>query len=112
MLDTPGLRVVGLVVAITTLGACLLAWLLRVDHSRGMVLLRAVAVAVPASAVTLAAIFWITDDGGHATASRYGLPFLAAACVGLGASVTRRAEVGVAVFGVVAWLVAWIGILA
>ena len=110
MLDTPLLGVAGLVVAIATMGACLGAWLWPAGESRSVLLLRAVAVAVPLSAVTLTAIFWMTVDGGHATASRYGLPLFAAASVGLGASVTRRPALAVAIFGVTAWLVAWIGI--
>lgn len=113
MLDTPLLRAVGLIVVLATLGACLSAWVLRIDADRrAVLLLRAVPLAVAVSAVALAAILWITFQGGHLTASRYALPFLAAGSVGLGASVTRRAGVGVALLGVVAWLVAWIGILA
>lgn len=111
MLDTPLLRVVGLVVAIATMGACLCAWLWRVGDGRSMLLLRAVAVALAVSAVALTAIFWITVDGGHATASRYGLPLFAAASVGLGASVSRRAAVSVAVFGIAVSVLAWMGIL-
>ena len=113
VLDTPLLRAAGLIVVLATLGACLCAWLWRMEADpRSVLVLRAVALAVPVSAVMLVAIFWMTYQGGHWTASRYALPFLGAASVGLGATVRRRAAVPVALFGIAVWLAAWVGIVA
>jgi hypothetical protein len=113
VLDTPLLRVAGLIVVLATLGACLSAWLSRMDADpRSVLVLRAVALAIPASAVVLVAIYWITFQGGHWTASRYALPFLAAASVGIGAIARPRATVPIAMFGIAVWLAAWVGIVA
>jgi hypothetical protein len=113
VLDTPLLRAAGLLVVMATLGACLCAWLWRIDTDpRAILVLRSVALTVPISAVVLVAIYWAAYDGGHWTASRYALPLLAAASVGLGSSLGRRAAVPIALFGVAVWLAAWVGILA
>lgn len=112
VLDTPLLRAGSLILVVAALGACLCAWLWRIEvDRRALLVLRAVALAVPLSALMLVAILWITYQGGHWTASRYALPFLAAASVGLGAAVGRRAAIPVALFGIGMWVTAWVGIV-
>ena len=112
VLDTPLLRTAGLIVVVASLGACLVAWVGRMDADpRGVLVLRAVALTIPVSAVMLVAIFWITYQGVHSTASRFALPFLAAASVGLGTTVRRSAATPVALVGIAVWLAAWVGIV-
>ena len=112
VLDTPLLRAASLVVVLATLGACLVACVWRMDADRrGVLVLRAVALTIPVSALMLVAIYWITYQGVHSTASRFALPFLAAASVGLGATVRHRAAIPVGLFGVAVWLVAWGGLV-
>jgi hypothetical protein len=111
VLDTAPLAAASLIVAIATLGACMCAWLWRIEADpRGVLVLRAVALTVPISAVILAAIYWLAYQGVHATASRFALPILAGASIGLGVTVKRPAAIPLALFGIGVWLAAWFGI--
>ena len=112
VLDNATLGAVAFVLIIVIVGACLGSWLYRIDaDARSVMVLRAVAVAIPLSAVVLVAIFWIAYQGSLTVSTRYALPFLAAASAGLGASLTRRAAIPMAVFGVTVWLCAWTSFL-
>ncbi len=111
VLSNPVLDVVGQLVVLAVLGACLCAWLWRIDADvRGLIVLRSVALTIPLSAVALVAIFWVSSGGAAATSARYGLPFLAAASAGLGASIQRRAAVLVGILGLAVWLYPWVGL--
>jgi len=112
VLDTPLLRTAGSLVVLATLGACLWAWLWRTEIDyRSVIALRSVAFAIPVSAAVLVVTFWAAYEGGHTTASRYAIPFLAAASVGLGASISRRTAVPMALAGAAVWLSAWVGLV-
>jgi hypothetical protein len=111
-LDTPLLGAAGAIVVLATLGACISAWLWHTDFDlRAVIVLRSVAIAIPISAAVLVVIYWSTSQGGYWAASRFGVPFLAAASVGLGASVARRAALPVGLLGVFVWLCAWVGLV-
>lgn len=113
VLDTPLLQTVGLAVVVATLGAAVAAWVWPMgEPRRSLLVLRGTSIALPVSATMLAAIFWVTMEGGHWPTSRYGLPFLAAASVGLGASVTRRGEAMAVAGGLAAWIIAWLAMAA
>lgn len=113
VLDTPLLGAAGLVIVLVTLGACLCAWLWHIDADmRSLMVLRSVVLAVPICAIMLVVIYWASYQGAHLTASRYGIPFLAAASVGLGATLPRRTAIPIGVLGVAVWLSAWLGLVA
>ncbi len=102
---SPVLTAASQVLVLAILGACLCAWLWRIDADpRSVMVLRSVALAIPTSAVVLVAIYWISYLGGHSVSVRYGLPFLAAASVGLGSSLPRRAAIPMGLLGLAMWL--------
>jgi branched-subunit amino acid transport protein AzlD len=112
VLDNNVLDVAGLVVVLVTLGACLGAWLYRMDaDARSVTVLRSVALALPISAAVLVVIYWAAYQGSHAISPRFGIPFLAAASVGLGASIERRAGILAGLLGLVVWGCAWVGLV-
>lgn len=103
---------VGFVVILVLLGSSLGAWFWRMDaDERSVIVLRSVALAMPLSALALVVIYWAAYQGSHGAAQRYGLPFLAAASVGFGASVQRRAGVLVGLLGLSVWICAWVAII-
>ena len=113
VLDNPVLSVAGQVAVLMILGGCLCALLWRIEtNARSVTVLRSVALALPVSAIVLVAIYWITYKGGITSSPRYGLPFLAAASVGLGASITRRAAIPTALLGLGLWLCSWAAFVA
>jgi hypothetical protein len=100
------------VVILVVLGACFGAWFWRIDaDKRSVIVLRSVALALPLAAVALVVIYWVAYQGSHGTSPRYGLPFLAAASVGFGASVQRRAGILVGLLGLSVWILAWVDIV-
>ena len=59
----------------------------------------------------LTVVFAVAYQGVHQTASRYALPILAAATIGAGASVSRRAGPLVALMGAIVWCSTFVVIL-
>jgi hypothetical protein len=113
VLDYPLFRAAGAIVVVIIAAACLYSWLRRANTDvRSLIVLRAVSLALPVSAAVLVVVVGVTYQGGHWTASRYALPFLAAASVGLGSLVPRRLAPVAMLVGVGAWASAWAAILA
>lgn len=108
VLDTPVLDVVAQALVLMILGGCFCALLWRIEADpRGIAVLRSIAVAIPVSAAALVAIYWISYQGGITTSPRYGLPFLAAASLGVGVAIRRRVAIPAGLLGLGVWLCSW-----
>jgi hypothetical protein len=72
---------------------------------------RSTALAIPVAAIALTVTFYVFYDGSLQTASRYGLPFLAATAIGAGVMIRRKAAPFVALFGAAMWIGVFVAVL-
>jgi hypothetical protein len=112
-LSAPLPAMLSYVVVLLLFGAVLLAVVANVaEKPAALQILRAVAFAAPAAAVLFTAIYTVGYENAHSPASRYGLPLLGAAAVGVALVPRRREAAWLVALGVVTWLGAWSGLLA
>jgi hypothetical protein len=111
-LDSSLVKTGGLIVVIATMGASLWSWLGPDGTSfKPVIVLRSTALAIPVAAIALTVTFYVFYDGSLQTASRYGLPFLAATAIGAGVMIRRKAAPFVALFGAAMWIGVFVAVL-
>ncbi|MDT4976123.1 MAG: hypothetical protein QOG98_1881 [Pseudonocardiales bacterium] len=94
------------------MGASLWSWLGPDGTSfKPVIVLRSTALAIPVAAIALTVTFYVFYDGSLQTASRYGLPFLAATAIGAGVMIRRKAAPFVALFGAAMWIGVFVAVL-